>query len=114
MSRSVTGGLDEGGADDGFLDGAGFGDGCMRVGWDVDVRTVAGLEPRATIRDGDVDTEEQATAMTRSRTATDVLILGLRLIVLIPSRPSAPTIVPRGTSSRPISCGNGLIRRLWA
>jgi hypothetical protein len=77
MFRSVTGGLDEAGSDDGF-EGVGFGDGwCVRFGCGVDVCGVAGLEARATIPGEDVDTEEQAADITRSRTPIDVLILAL-------------------------------------
>ena len=95
MFRSVAGGLDEGGADDGFFEGVGFDGVCVRFGCGVDVRGVAGLEARATIRGEDVDTEEQAASMTRSRTPIDVLILTPPLIVLTSSRtvgaqPSSP------------------------
>jgi hypothetical protein len=76
MFRSVTGGFDEAGPDDGF-EGVGFDDGCARFGCGVDVCGVAGLEARATIRGEDVDTEEQAANITRSRIAIDVLILTL-------------------------------------
>jgi hypothetical protein len=58
MFRSATGGLDAIGPDDGF-GWVGFDEGWC-VGCVVDVRGVAGPEARATIRDDDVDTEEQA------------------------------------------------------
>jgi hypothetical protein len=75
MFRSVAGGLDEGGADDGFFEGVGVDDACVRFGCGVDVRGVAGLEARATMRGEDVGTDEQAPNSTRARTAIDVLIL---------------------------------------
>jgi len=73
------------GPDDGF-GWVGFDEG-WRVGCGVDVRGVAGLEVRATIRD-DVDTEEQAATVTRrSKTPIDVLTQTLPLILLISSDP---------------------------
>jgi hypothetical protein len=77
MFRSVTGGLDGAGPDDGFFDGVGFDDACVRFGCGVDVCGVAGVEARAAIRGEDVETEEQPANITRSRTAIDVLILAL-------------------------------------
>ena len=85
MFRSATGGLDAAGPDDGF-GWVGFDEG-WRVGCGVDVRGVACLEVRATIRDGDVDTEEQAATVTRSKTPIDVLTRTLPLIVLTASHP---------------------------
>jgi hypothetical protein len=76
MFRSVTGGFDEACPDDG-LGGFGFDDGCAGFGCGVDVCGVAGLEARATIPGEDVDTEEQAANITRSKTPIDVLILAL-------------------------------------
>jgi hypothetical protein len=86
MFRSATGGLDATGPDDGF-GWVGFDEG-WRVGCGVDVRGVPGLEARATIRDDDVDTEEQAaTVNRRSKTPIDVLTRTLPLIVLTSSGP---------------------------
>ena len=72
----MTGGLDGAGPDDGF-EGVGFDDACVRFGCGVDVRGVAGREACAAIWCEDVDTEEQAANITRSRTPIDVSILTL-------------------------------------
>jgi len=77
----VAGGFDDAGLGDGF-GWVGFGDGCDRFGCGVDACGDDGLEARATIPGEDVDTEEQAANITRSRTPIDVLILILPLIVL--------------------------------
>ena len=114
MLRWVTVGFDEGGADDGFFDGAGFDDGCDRFGWGVDSTGLAGLEGRATIRDGDVDTEEHAAAIAMSTAAIDVFLLPRPAIALTSPDPSAPSGIPRTVPRRRISSGNGLDRPLSA
>ncbi|MFZ1219787.1 MAG: hypothetical protein WAO00_10865 [Chthoniobacterales bacterium] len=92
MFRSVMGGLDEAGPDDGF-EGGGFDDGCVRFGCDVDVGDVGGPDALATIRGEDVDIEEQAANITRSRIAIDVLIPTLPV--------QSSSLVSRSTDGHP-------------